>query len=139
MKTRTKILAAVATAAAGYYFFASKNATKHRKIVASWATEMKKDVLKQAKQLKTFDRAALSGIIDGVEKAYEGVRKLDAKDLRRAAAELKDNWQKLQEELKHTSTLARKEAGKTASNAAQSMRTAAKKVSSRVKKAIAQK
>jgi signal recognition particle subunit SEC65 len=139
MKTRTKIFAAVATAAAGYYFFASKNATKHRKIVAGWATEMKKDVLKQAKQLQTFDRASLSGIIDGVEKAYEGVRKLDAKDIQRAARELKDNWQKLQEELKYTGALAKKEAGKTAAEAADSVRKTAKKVATRVRRAIAKK
>lgn len=142
MKTRTKLLATIASAAgaaAGYYFFAAKNAKQNRKLMADWADNMKTDVMKRARQMKTVDRAAFAGVIDSVAKAYKGVRNLDQKDLKHAADELKDNWEKLLIELKQTGVLARKEAGKTMDEAASTMRTTAKKVSSRVTKVIAKK
>src|ERR1043166_5865619 len=84
MKTRNKLLAGAAAAgaaAAGYYFYAHKNAKKNREAAAKWAVNFKNDVVKQAKQIKTVDRAALVGIVDGVAKAYEGVRSLNRRDL----------------------------------------------------------
>lgn len=140
MKMRNKLLAAAAgagAAAAGYYFYTSKNAKKNRETVGKWAVDFKKDVVKQAKQIKNIDRSTLMGIVDGVSKAYEGVRGLNRKDLVRAADELKDNWQKLRAELKQTGAAAGKEARKTIKDSSASVRKTAKKVAKKVRKAIA--
>ena len=139
MKIRNRILAGaagVAAVAAGYYFYAHKNAKKNREAVAKWAVDFKDDVIEQAQQLKNIDRAALVGIIDGVTRAYESVRSLDRKDLSRAADELKDNWQKLRAELKTTGEAASKEARRTMEDAARTARKTARKVTSKVKKSM---
>ena len=73
MKQKTKVigagvLAAGATAAAaGYYFFASKNAEKNRKIAAKWASDLKSDVMKESKKLQNIDRATVIKIVDKVD------------------------------------------------------------------------
>jgi hypothetical protein len=139
MKMRNKLLigaAGAAAAAAGYYFYAHKNAKKNRDAAAKWATDFKDDVMRQAGQIKNLDRAALVGIVDGVTRAYEGVRSLDSKDLMRAAEELKDNWQKLRAELKTSGVAAGKEARKTVQEAARSARKTARKVTNKVRKAM---
>ena len=140
MKMRNKILAGAAgaaAAAAGYYFYAHKNAKKNRVAAAKWATDFKDDVVKQAGQIKNLDRAALVGIVDGVTKAYEGVRSLDRKDVLKAAAELKDNWQKLREELNQSGKAAGREAKKAVEENAAAMKKTAKKVATKVRKAMA--
>ncbi len=139
MKIRNKLLmgaAAAGAAAAGYYFYASKNAKKNRDVAAKWAVDFKDDVMKQAGQLKHIDRTAIVGIIDGVTRAYEGVRSLDHKDVMRAADELKGNWQKLKAELSVTGRAATKEARKTIKENGEAVRKTAKKVARKVRKAI---
>lgn len=116
-----KVLAAAALAAAGYYFYASKNAKKNRQVAAKWATDMKKDVVKRAKTLKNIDRAAVAAIIEQSARAYKGIRGLDRGEVERAARELKNNWQKIAKELKKGGA---------------SVRGAARRVSSRGKAAL---
>lgn len=139
MKMRNRLLAGAAGAAAvaaGYYFYAHKNARKNRDAATKWATDFKEDVLRQAKQVKNIDKAALVGIIDGVSSAYEGIRNLDRKDLKRASDELKDNWEKLRQELKLTSVVAGKEVKKTVQEAADSAKKTARKVTSKVRRSM---
>ena len=103
MRTSTKVMASIAAAAgaaaAGYYFYASKNAKKNRQVVAKWASDFKRDVEKQADQLKNLNRESLVGIVDGVTKAYETVRNIDRNDLMKAAEELKRNWRLVKDEV----------------------------------------
>lgn len=94
------VLAAAALAAAGYYFYASKNAKKNRQVAAKWAGEFKRDVVKRAKALKNVDRAAVAAIVEQSARAYKGIRELDHSEIERAAKELKNNWQKIARELK---------------------------------------
>jgi DNA-directed RNA polymerase beta' subunit len=139
MKMRNKLLAAgagAAAAAAGYYFYYHKNAKKNRATAAKWVTDFKDDVMRQAQQVKNIDKAALVGIVDGVAKAYEGIRSLDRKDVMRAADELKNNWLKLRDELKKTGAAAGKEAQKTLHEATRSARKTTKKVTSKVRKSM---
>jgi hypothetical protein len=139
MKMRNKLLAAgagAAAAAAGYYFYFHKNAQKNRQAAGKWATDFKEDVMRQAEQVKNIDKASLVGIVDGVAKAYEGIRSLDRKDLLRAADELKGNWQKLREELRQTSVAAGKEAQKTMREASRDAQKTARKVTSKVRKSM---
>jgi len=142
MKPRSKLLAAVASAAgmaAGYYFFAAKDAKRNRKLATKWADDLKADVMKRAQKLKTVDRASFAGIIDSASKAYKGARNLSQKDLMHAADELKENWQKLHAELKQKGVFAQREATKTMGAATRTIRKTAKKVSARVKKVVTNK
>jgi hypothetical protein len=84
-----------AGAAAGYYFFASKGAKKNRKIVASWATKMKRDTEKEVKSLGKMEKSAVTKVINKVSTAYKGLEGIKMKDLSAAVSELKKNWQKL--------------------------------------------
>jgi hypothetical protein len=85
--------AAAGAAAVGYYFYASKDAVKHRKIAVKWARDLKQDVATGVKKIKKIDRAAVAAVVDGVAKTYHGVRTLDRKEVERAARELKNNWE----------------------------------------------
>lgn len=103
MGKTSKVLATVAAgamaAAAGYFFYASKNAKKNRKVVAKWANDFKDDVAEQTEQIKTINKDSLATVVDGVTKAYESVRSVDRGDLLRAADELKRNWKLLRDEV----------------------------------------
>lgn len=110
------LAAAAAAAAAGYYFYASKDAKKHRKIAAKWAGGLKKEAVKQAKKVGAMSRADVMKAVSAATAAYEGVKSIDAKELSRAAKELKDNWQEIVSEVGGKKK-AKKTAKKTAKRA----------------------
>ena len=109
------LAAAGAAAAAGYYFYASENAPKNRKIAAKWAVNMKKDVLKEAKKLKKIDKAAVMKLVNQAQSAYaKNGPKIDKEALMKAAMELKKNWDEIRDEADTTVKTAKKTAVKTA-------------------------
>lgn len=114
------LAAGAAMAAAGYYFYGSKNAAKNRKIAAKWAGNLKNDVVKQAKKVQHIDKKQLAVIVDQAAAAYETVRSVDKKDLQKAARELKNNWQALAGELAGGMKKVQKSAKKAASGAKKS-------------------
>jgi len=93
---------AAAGAAAGYYFYGSEKAKKHRKIAAKWATNMKNDVVTEAKRLGKTSPEAIAAIVDRVAKTYQGIRAIDREEVKRAAKELRANWDKVQGETKRS-------------------------------------
>ncbi len=95
-------LVAVGTAiAAGYYFYVSDNAEKHRKVVADWATDLKDEVMDKADTLKeNLNRETLLGLIDEVAETYYMAKSVSKEDVGAAVKELKDNWAKVVDELK---------------------------------------
>ena len=96
-------LAAAGAAAAGYYFYGSKQAKKHRKIAAKWAGDMKKEVIREAKRAKNMNAKDFAKIVDAVAGTYRGVASVNAADLKRAANELKSNLKMVQREIQQTS------------------------------------
>jgi hypothetical protein len=88
-------VAAAAAAGAGYYFYASKDAKKHRKIAAKWADKLQKEVVREAKKVKTLDAKTVAMIIDDSAAAYATAKSINRADLARAVKELKANWQKI--------------------------------------------
>ena len=109
MKRRTKLMATVlGVAAAGYYFYSSKHAKKHRQIAAKWATDMKNDVLKAARKAKNIDRKTLEGIIGNVAKTYHNLKNVNRRELARGARELKANWRQVMKEVEKGASAARK-------------------------------
>lgn len=123
MKHKMRIAAAaLGVAAAGYYFYSSKAAKQHRQIAAKWAKDFKKDVLKTARAAKNIDRTSFEGIVGSVAKTYHGVRNLDQKELERAARELKNNWQRVADEIGKGVSATKKTVGRVAKKAAKSAR-----------------
>lgn len=93
------LAAAGAAAAAGYYFYASENAPKHRKIAAKWAGNLKRDVVKEAKKLRKIDKAAVMKIVNQAQAAYtKNGPKIDKEALMKAASELKKHWDEIRDE-----------------------------------------
>lgn len=92
-------LAVAAGAAAGYYFYASKDAPKHRRIAASWAKGMKQRVVAEARKVGEIDKAKLAAIVDSAALAYRSAKDVDRRELARAAKELKLNWREIAQEL----------------------------------------
>ncbi len=86
---------AAAAVAAGYYFYASKDAKQNRKVAAKWATDMKREVVAQAKKAQKIDRATMLRMVDQTAKAYHAARSLDRSEVQKAVRELKSNWEKL--------------------------------------------
>jgi len=93
------LIAAGSAAAAGYYFYASKHAKKNRRVAARWASDFKKEVVKQAHAVKSLDRGALTRVVDGVAHMYETARKANREDILKAASELKGNFASLKKEV----------------------------------------
>ena len=96
------LAAAGAAAAAGYYFYGSKQAKKHQKVAAKWANDMKREVIREAKSLKTINPKDFAKVVDTVANTYYGVRSVRPADLKRAANELKANLKMVQREIQKT-------------------------------------
>lgn len=133
--TKSKVaLGALATAAAagaavaGYYFYASKDAKQNRQKAAKWARDMQKDVMTRAKKLKDVDRAQLAKIVDEAASAYRSMKNVDPSELKRAAKELKDNWQLIAADLAGT-TVAKKAAKTVAKGSVRATSAKTKKAS----------
>ncbi|MDB5237556.1 MAG: hypothetical protein JWL88_658 [Parcubacteria group bacterium] len=111
------VVAAGAAAAAGYYFYGDKKAKKHRQAASKWAKGMKAQVVKEAKKVEKMDKKVIAAIIDNAAAAYQGVRSVDAEDVRRAAAELKQNWEMIQTEAAAAGRAAKKSVKKATKKA----------------------
>jgi hypothetical protein len=133
--TGIKLLAA-AGLAAGYYFYASKNAKKNRKIAAKWASDMKNTVIRQAKKTRAVNRGQILDIIDDAKAAFETVRSVDRSELVRAAKELKANWKELAGELKPLASDVARTAKKSARKAVSSTKKHARKAVKTAKKSV---
>lgn len=129
-------IAAAAAAGAGYYFYFGKQAKAHRRVAAKWATDLKKEVVKQAKKAKTVERHAVAAIVDQAAAAYRGAKSVDAGHLVAAAAELKENWHEIARELKAAGRGTKALAAGAMKKARVVTATAKKKAVATVKKAV---
>ncbi len=128
-------LAAAAAAGAGYFFYGSPSATKNRKKVAKWASDIKTDVVKKAKKLEKFDEAAYHKIVDESVKAYKALKKVDPEDVAMLAKELKENWDNVSAEFARVAKKKTAAAKKTvAASAKKAVATAKKTVKAAPKK-----
>ncbi|HEY4488486.1 MAG TPA: hypothetical protein VJB97_03130 [Candidatus Paceibacterota bacterium] len=116
-------LAGAAVAAAGYYFYASKNAAKHRKVAARWAEGFKKEAQKHVKKLDRIDSAAIARAVDKAAIAYGSLRTIDKKALAVAARELKKNWRAFASEASKAGRRVVRTKAKRASKRARSRRS----------------
>jgi hypothetical protein len=125
--------AAVAAVAAGYYFYVSKDARKHRKQAAKWAADMKKDVVAQAKKLKKLSKKDVDRIIASAATTYQRARNVDKEKIKQAAQELKDNWDMLEKEIRKATTARGTAKRKTPTAKKPMKKTTAKKTTNKKK------
>ncbi|MDP2650331.1 MAG: hypothetical protein Q8P16_02080 [bacterium] len=126
--------AVAAAAAAGYYFYMSKDAKKHRTQVAKWASDMKKDVVAQARKLKKLSKKDVDLIIARAAAAYQRARNVDKEKIKQAAQELKDNWDMLEKEIRKGAKAGVAKGKKAVSKAAKkTKKSAAKKPTAKKK------
>jgi hypothetical protein len=97
-KITAGVLAAGAAAVAGYYFYKSKDAKKHRDAAAAWARDFKKEVEKGVKKFPAIERAAVAAAVDTATAAYKRRGKYRA-EIAHVAKELKTNWERLKKEI----------------------------------------
>ncbi len=100
MKVGAGLIAAGAAAATGYYFYGSEHAKNHRKRASKWANDMKKEVLKEMGRLERASPKAFATAVDRIADTYQVARRVDAKEMKRAANELKANWEMIKKEIK---------------------------------------
>lgn len=94
------VLAAVAAAgAATYYFYGTKNAKKHRHAASVWAKGLKRDALKQIKNLKKVDAKSVAAAVEKAAASYRGMKGVASGDVDMAVRELQKNWGELKREL----------------------------------------
>ena len=119
---------AAAAGAAGYFFYGSKNAKKHRAGASAWAKNLKVDVVKNAKKIKKLDEKAYRTLVENSVQAYKQVKSIDQADLAHAASELKANWHAISREV-----------GRVAGKESKVVKSAAKKAVKAVKKVVTKK
>jgi len=89
-------LTAAAVAAAGAYFlYGSKDASKNRKKVKSWALKAKAEVLETLENAEHITEAEFASLVNGVSKTYSKVNKISKNELNDFKKEMADNWQDL--------------------------------------------
>jgi uncharacterized protein HemX len=69
-KVGAGIIAASAVAAAGYYFYGSKDAKKHRGDATKWAKDMKDEILQETEKLKKLKPEDFAKVVDVVAGTY---------------------------------------------------------------------
>lgn len=136
---------AVLAAAAGYYFYGTQNAKKHRSAASAWAKNLKKDVVKQAANVKKLDAQSVSKIVDQAAKSYHTAKGVSVVDVKAAAKELKKNWKMIEKEIAPSKKVTRavtkavKTAKKTIRSTEKKVVKKAAKAKKAVKKSVAKK
>ncbi len=117
----------LATAAAGYYFYGSKDAKQHRNAAAAWARGLKRTAVKEIKLLKKVDQKAILKAIAAATEIYEGAKDVNRSELMTAARELRTNWKSLMAEASRTAKGATKTVERSAKRAVAKTKKVAKK------------
>jgi hypothetical protein len=89
-------LTTAAVAAVGAYFlYGSKDASKNRKKVKSWALKAKGEVLEALEKAEKITEHEFKELVDGVANAYGKSQKLSSRELAEFKKEMGDNWKAL--------------------------------------------
>ena len=126
--------AALAAVAAGYYFYGTANAKKHRKAASTWAKGLKSDVSKKVKSLKKVDATSVAKIVDEAAKTYHSAKGASIADVHHAAKELKANWKKVHAELAPSKAVKKAVKSVTAKKVTKAVKKNVKKVMKKVAK-----
>lgn len=139
-------LTTAAVAAVGAYFlYGSKDASKNRKQVKSWALKAKGEVLSVLEKAEKITEGEFKQLVDGVVASYAKVEKVSKKELDEFKKEMGENWNGLVKsgvtKVFNTDALVSKIAQKMPAKKAVKKAVVAKKATAKavVKKAVAKK
>lgn len=87
--------ATMAAAAGAYYLYGSEKASAHRRKVGAWMRRAEREIVHEAKRLKSaaYTDQNIRRVIDEVAKRYETARELDPKDVREFVSAVQKSWQ----------------------------------------------
>lgn len=86
--------ATMAAAAGAYYLYGSERASAHRRKVGAWMRRAEREIVHEAKRLKSaaYTDQNIRRVIDEVAKRYESARELDPKDVRAFVSAVQKSW-----------------------------------------------
>ena len=84
--------AGLAGLAATAYFFLGPKGKKNQQEAKDWAVKMKKDVVKELKSAQKVTEPVYQKIIDSVASKHEKIMKVDSKEIKALANDLKKHW-----------------------------------------------
>lgn len=85
----------MAAAAGAYYLYGSEKASAHRRKVGAWMRRAEREIVHEAKRLKSaaYTDQNIRRVIDEVAKRYETARDLDPKDVKEFVSAVQRSWQ----------------------------------------------
>ncbi|MBU0722740.1 hypothetical protein KKH46_00780 [Patescibacteria group bacterium] len=93
------IVAAAATAAAGYFFYGSKDGAKNRQKIKGWMLKAKGEVLEKIEQLKIVKKEEYNKIIDIVAAKYSKMKNIDEDEVCAMMDDLRKHWKNIQKQI----------------------------------------
>ncbi len=94
-------LTAAAVAAAGAYFlYGSKNASKNRKAIKSWALKAKAEVLEKLEDAKEMTQEEYEQLIASVAGTYATLKNASKTDIKEFKTEMLDHWKAIEKSVK---------------------------------------
>lgn len=90
------LTAAAVTAAGAYFLYGTKEASKNRKKVKSWALKAKAEVLEALEKAEHITEEEYHALIDAIGGAYSTVQSATAGEIKDFKKEMKDHWRKIE-------------------------------------------
>jgi uncharacterized protein YpuA (DUF1002 family) len=86
--------ATMAAAAGAYYLYGSEKASAHRRKVGAWMRRAEREIVHEAKRLKSaaYTDENIRRVIDEVAKRYEVAKALDPKDVKEFVSAVQKSW-----------------------------------------------
>lgn len=86
--------ATMAAAAGAYYLYGSEKASVHRRKVGAWMRRAEREIVHEAKRLKSaaYTDQNIKRVISEVAKRYEAARDLDPKDVKQFISAVQKSW-----------------------------------------------
>ena len=86
--------ATMAAAAGAYYLYGSEKASAHRRKVGAWMRRAEREIVHEAKRLKSaaYTDENIKRVINEVAKRYEVAKALDPKDVKQFVSAVQKSW-----------------------------------------------
>lgn len=123
MEAGAGVLTAAALTAAGAYLLSSKS---HRRRAKVWATKARREVAKNLKIARRMSEAEYKRIVDRATKRYGALHNANAREVMKAARDMKAEWARLQKNARKLAKAAGKGRKRTAKKTRRSPRRKAR-------------
>lgn len=112
--------ATMAAAAGAYYLYGSEKASAHRRKVGAWMRRAEREIVHEAKRLKSaaYTDQNIKRVINEVAKRYEAARDLDPKDVKKFISAVQKSWKDAGKAVKSRGSSVTKKATKSVKKSA---------------------